>query len=302
MMSVTPGSAQSNAVEATVVTETWFSAALNRTKRINVILPWDYATGRCRYPVLFLLHGYGGNRDTWLRNTAVLRCAQALNMIVVLPESSRRWFINDHEGHRYEDYLVHELVPLVDRSFRSTENRSGRAIAGFSMGGAAAVFQALRHPDTFSVAASLGGAFEAPLREGDPYAIHRGNPGLLMPTIESHERVWGHPGSPTRRDYHPYELLDRHDRRLPVALYLEVGADDYDRMVRMNRSMHVALRERGLIHEYHERAGGHDWGFVDRALPFALAFVHRHLTPNVGRRGLGHVRPARPGQPMNGVV
>ncbi len=279
MISMTPGSSRSDAAEATVVTEAWFSTALNRTKRVNVLLPRDYSTGRRRYPVLFLLHGYGGNRDTWLRNTALLRCAQSLDAIVVLPESGRRWFINDHEGHRYEDYLVHELVPLVDRSFRSMANRVGRGIVGFSMGGAAAVFQALRHPASFSIAASLGGAFEAPLREGDPYAIHRGSPGLLMPTIESHERVWGVPGSPTRRGYHPYELLDRYDRRTPIAFYVEVGADDYDRVVRMNRSMHGALRDRGIIHEYHERPGGHDWDFVARALPFALEFVHRHLTP-----------------------
>jgi len=220
---VTVGSARSDAVEATVVTDARFSPVLSRIKRINVILPPGYATNRHRYPVLFLLHGYGGNRDTWLRNTGLLRCMRTLNMIVVLPESGRRWYINDHEGHRYEDYLVQELVPLVARSFRTMEDRGGRAIAGFSMGGAAAVFQALRHPDQFSVAASLSGAFEAPLREGDPYAIHRDNPALLMPTIESHERVWGGPGSPTRRGYHPHRLVDQHDPRMPVALYLDVA-------------------------------------------------------------------------------
>ncbi len=279
MMSMTP----SGTAEALVLTQASFSATLNRTKRINIILPWDCSKGQRRYPVLFLLHGFGGNRDTWLRNSTLLRYAQTLSMIVVLPESGRRWFINDHEAHRYEDYLVHELVPLIDRSMPTMANRGGRAIAGFSMGGAAAVFQALRHPDRFSVAASLSGAFEAPLREGDPYARHRGNPALLMPTIESHERVWGLPGSPTRRRYDPYELINRHDHGLPIALYLDVGADDFDRMVTMNRSMRLALRGRGLNHEYHERAGGHDWDYVDRALPCALEFVHRHLTPALPR-------------------
>ncbi|WP_020667052.1 alpha/beta hydrolase [Amycolatopsis nigrescens] len=279
MISTTPGGSRPDAGETTVVTETWFSAALNRTKRVNILLPPDYATGRHRYPVLYLLHGYGGNRDTWLRNTALPQCVRWLDLIVVLPESGRRWFINDHEGHRYEDYLVHELVPLVDRNFRSTPDRAGRAVAGFSMGGAAAVFQALRHQTTFSAAAGLGGAFEAPLRMGDPYAAHRGDPGLLMPTVESHERVWGEPGSPTRQTYSPYRLLDRYDRSTPIAFYLGVGTEDYGRVLRMNRTMHGALRERGIVHEYHECPGGHDWDFVTRALPATLEFLSRHLTP-----------------------
>src|SRR5262245_43725435 len=215
--------------DATVVTPAWPSPALNRIKRVNVVLPRGYGTGDRRYPVLYLLHGYGGNRDTWLYNTGLLGSVRAYSMIVVLPESGRRWFINDYEGNRYEDYLVGELLPLVDETFRTVPDRAGRAIGGFSMGGAAAVFQALRHPDRFGAAASLSGAFEAPLREGDPYAGHRADPGLLMPTVDSHERVWGAPGSPTRRGYDPYRLLDR--STTTAALFLAVGTDDYDRMV-----------------------------------------------------------------------
>lgn len=282
MMPTSAGRLQPDAGDATAVSRAWFSEALHRTKQVDVLLPPDYSTGRRRYPVLILLHGYGGSRQTWLRNTELLTGVRPLDVIVVLPESGRRWFINDHEGYRYEDYLVRELVPLIDRNFRSVADRTGRAIAGFSMGGAAAVFQALRHPAIFSVAASLGGAFGAPLREGDPYAAYRGNPGLLMPTIESHERVWGAPSSPTRRTYHPYELLDRYDRRTPIAFHVGVGADDYDRVVRMNRDMHEELQARSIIHQYQERPGGHDWDYVARALPSVLGFVRQNLAPALG--------------------
>ncbi|GAB3878484.1 hypothetical protein GCM10029964_029200 [Kibdelosporangium lantanae] len=189
---------------ATVVTESWFSPALDRSKRVNIMLPPGYTEGTRSYPVLFLLHGYGGNRDTWLRNTSTLA---EIDLIVVCPESGRRWFINDHAGHRYEDYLVRELVDRVDAHYRTT---SRRGIAGFSMGGAAAVFQALRHPEVFTLAASLAGAFGAPLRTGDPYSAFRDDPTLLMPTVESHELVWGPPGSPTRQEYAPEALLDRY--------------------------------------------------------------------------------------------
>ncbi|MFD1048251.1 alpha/beta hydrolase-fold protein, partial [Kibdelosporangium lantanae] len=102
---------------ATVVTESWFSPALDRSKRVNIMLPPGYTEGTRSYPVLFLLHGYGGNRDTWLRNTSTLA---EIDLIVVCPESGRRWFINDHAGHRYEDYLVRELVDRVDAHYRTT--------------------------------------------------------------------------------------------------------------------------------------------------------------------------------------
>jgi putative tributyrin esterase len=255
----------------TVVTEAWFSQVLNRAKRVTIILPPGYQAGSRAYPVLFLLHGYGGNRNTWLLNTTLL---SSVDFIVVCPESGRRWFINDHAGHRYEDYLVHELVTLVDKHYRTTARHG---IAGFSMGGAAAVFQALRHPSVFSVAASLSGAFGAPRRDGDPYAGHRDDPALLMPTVESHERVWGASGSLTRQTYDPDTLLDRHSPSSPLGIRLEVGTNDYARVIQMNRDMRMAMLRRGIPHEYHERPGGHDWDFVGSALPSALQFLRRHL-------------------------
>lgn len=261
----------------TVLTQGWHSQALGREKRVRLVLPPGRRLGAGPCPVLYLLHGYGGNGETWLRNTALLRYLAGMDLVVVLPESGRRWFINDHEGHRYEDYLVHELVPRIDRVVGGASGREWRAIAGFSMGGAAAVFQALRHPGSFAVAAALSGAFEAPRRVGDPYRSLRGTPGFLMPTVAVHERVWGAPNSLTRRAYDPYRLLERHRPDPPVALRLEVGAQDYERMVRMNRDVRQALRSLGVPHEYAESPGGHDFDFVDRALPATLAFVQRHL-------------------------
>lgn len=260
-----------------MLTEATFSRALNRTKRASVVLPSGYGSRGRRYPTLFLLHGHGGNRHTWLQQSALLRCASSLDLIIVLPESGRYWFINDHGGRRYEDYLVGELLPTVDRRFRTVSDRHARAIAGFSSGGAAALFQTLRHPDRFSVSASFAGAFEAPLRVGDPYAAQRGDPALLMPTVESHERVWGPPGSPSRRTYEPYRLIETWAGRPPVRLYLDVGIDDLERVVRMSRNVHRAMADRGIPHAYHERPGGHDWSYVNRALPFALAFIVEHL-------------------------
>ncbi|HEU5471253.1 MAG TPA: alpha/beta hydrolase-fold protein [Actinophytocola sp.] len=252
------------------------SRVLGRDKRFNVLLPGGYTDSGPGLPVLYLLHGYGGGRDTWLTNTSLAELVGDHRLIVVLPESGRRWFINDHAGLRYEDYFVTELVATVDEEFNTVAGAWARGIGGFSMGGASALFLALRHHGLFGVVAAHAGGFEAPLRAGDPYAEHRSAPGFVMPTVDSHERVWGPPGSATRRSYDPYRLI-REWTGPPPALYLDVGTGDYDRVVRMNRGVRTALRNRGWAVEYHERPGGHDWNFVASALPWSLDFVARHL-------------------------
>ncbi|WP_240138472.1 alpha/beta hydrolase [Streptomyces sp. MUM 178J] len=253
------------------------SPLLGRDKGVNVVLPGAYSAHGAGHRVLYLLHGYGGNKDTWLVNTRLVDHLAESGTIVVLPQSGRRWFVNDHAGLRYEDHLIHELVPAIDERFNTLPTRAGRAVGGFSMGGATALFLGLRHPALFGAVASHAGAFEAPHRIGDPYATFRGDPGFAMPTVEAHERVWGPPGSRTRRRYDPYRLIGLDGASPPPALYLDVGTEDHGRMLAMNRRVRDALYQRGHDLEYHERPGGHDWQFVDRALPASLEFVERRL-------------------------
>lgn len=260
-----------------VLTETWWSESVGREKSITVVLPAGYSPARRPYGVLYLLHGFGGNRRTWLQRPDLATQLAAGDLVVVLPESGRSWLINDARGRRYEDYLLREVVPFVDDRFNTAARRSGRAIAGFSMGGACAFFLTMRHTDVFSVAASNSGAFEAPLRAGDPYHRYRSDPGLLMPTVAEHDRVWGPVGSEVRRRYDPARLVSEWGPAPPVRLSFDVGLGDYARMIEMNRNMHGALTAHGIPHEYRERPGGHDWAFVDAGLPQLFAFVRTHL-------------------------
>ncbi|MFC4909669.1 alpha/beta hydrolase [Actinomadura gamaensis] len=260
-----------------VLTETWRSASIGRKKAVTVVLPPGYsATGR-PFPVLYLLHGFGGDRTTWLRCGRLPGLVDSGRLILVFPESGRSWFINDARGRRYEDHLVGEVVPEIDARFNTVASRDGRGVGGFSMGGAAALFQALRHGGVFSVVCSSAGAFEAPLREGDPYERFRSDRNLAMPTVRDHERVWGPPGSEVRRRYDPYALIRNRDAGRPLAVRLDVGLDDYDRMIAMNRRTRDALSAAAVPHEYEERPGGHDWEFVDAGLPRLFAFAHDHL-------------------------
>lgn len=256
--------------------ETWerHSDALGCVKRASVLVPRRFDDPPV---VLYLLHGFGATRETWLRRTRLREYVADLNLLVVLPESGRRWFVNDHGGFRYEDYLLGELLPSVEAHYLGDAGAVRRAIGGFSMGGAAALMQALRNPGLFPVVVSHAGAFEATLREGDPYADVRGDRGFVMPSAEVHERVWGPVGSDVRRRYDVRGLIERLPRGPRPVVYADVGTGDYPRVIDMNRRTVGNLRRADIETVFHERSGGHDLEYLDANLPNSLRFVTERL-------------------------
>jgi S-formylglutathione hydrolase FrmB len=267
------------------------SLALRTDKRVDVLVPPVPRAGGS--PVLVLLHGFGGTRRTWTDGTQLVEQLRGSDLLVVLPDSGRRWFVNDHAGYRYEDYLIDELVPLIRQTF-PVDGRAW-AIGGFSMGGASALIQALRHPRLFSVVVSHAGAFEGPLRRGDPYAALRRESECLMPSVQVHERVWGPDGSPIRNTYNPYRLLSSWRSDAQLSVYADVGTGDYQRIIQMNRNIAAALRTAAIDLEYHERPGGHDLSFLDDRLGRSLEFVAERFRDRTGDTGTAEDGPAQAG-------
>ncbi len=258
---------------------TWeqYSAVLGCVKRADVLLP-PGSDRAGRRSVLYLLHGFGATRETWHRRTRLVEQAARTGLVVVLPESGRRWFINDHRGHRYEDYLLTELLPAVEDRYLNGVSRGTRGIGGFSMGGAAALMLGLRRPELFSVVLSHAGAFEAPRREGDPYAELRGTAEVVMPSQQVHERVWGPPGSEVRDRYDLSRLLADLAPGPRPRVYADVGVGDYPRVLEMNRRAVQALRGAGIETSFQQRPGAHDLAYLDASLPDSLGFAASHLS------------------------
>lgn len=251
------------------------SAHLGREKYFRLLMPRD---GRIE-GVCYLLHSYAGNFKSWTERTPLAFLAARLPLLFVMPESGRRWFIDDAEGRRYGSYLLEELIPMVEAEFAPATTRGTRFIGGFSMGGAAAVFHALRRPELFGAAFAHAGAFNAARRVGDPYAAERGSRELLMPDVAAHEAVWGRVGSRTREEYEPVTVVEQFValKQSAPQLYLDIGTGDYPRVVDMVRDFHGILTGFGVRHEYRELPGGHTWDYVSAALPGALAFLERCL-------------------------
>ncbi len=240
-------------------------------KRCLMVVP-DGADDGVPLPICYFLHGWGGTAESFLSHPEIAAQVLAAPWVSAFPESFRRWLINDHQGLRYEDYFVGELISAVEARIGRPIDGARRALAGFSMGGAAAFLLAARHPGLFSAVACHAGAFDAPRREGDPYAALGAARPEFMPTEAEHDAVWGPPGSATRQEYDPYRYLSP-GLAPAAALYLDVGAGDHDRMLAMNRAFHQALKTAGIAHHYEERPGGHDMDYVAGALPGSFAFL-----------------------------
>jgi enterochelin esterase-like enzyme len=130
---------------------------------VTVYLPPSYATERARrYPVVYLLHGYGGTDANWTgRQVNLPEIADKLfaarsvrEMIVVMPNA-----FSLHKGSMYsnsvttgdwESYVARDLVVYVDGHYRTIPERMSRGLAGASMGGYGAIRIAMKRPDVFS--------------------------------------------------------------------------------------------------------------------------------------------------------
>ncbi len=227
------------------------SALLGRDVDYRVLLPPGYGlvTSRStRYPVLYLLHGWGGDYNSWLTHSSLARYAAEHRLIVVTPDGGKGWYTDAPGGEPYESHLLRELVPDVDGRFRTIDDRRGRGVAGYSMGGYGALKLAFRHPELFAFAGSTSGALDAASRSDE----------------ESLVRVFGGADAPARFEHDlPRLARDLPDGRREVLpyLYLDCGLDDG--WFEVNREFAATLAARKIAHEYRQRPGVHDWPYWD---------------------------------------
>ncbi len=147
------------------------------TRQLLVILPPDYETSGKRYPVLYALTGYTGsgpmllNLSGWTPNLQqrierLMVEGKLPPAIYVLPDCFTRYggsqYVNSTAIGRYEDYLIDEIIPHIDATYRTIAAPAGRGIFGKSSGGYGAIRLGMLHPDVFGALACHSGdmAFE----------------------------------------------------------------------------------------------------------------------------------------------
>jgi S-formylglutathione hydrolase FrmB len=265
----------SNAQTASVETVQFHSTLINATLPYNVILPRDYRASRTtRYPVLYLLHGLTGHYPDWLTRTNVADYASQYRMIVVMPEGNDSWYVDGapiktatgtaRPGDKYESYILQELLPDVDKRYRTVQSRYGRAIAGLSMGGYGAIKFGLKHPSTFAFAGSMSGALAAASWTEDEMKT-------VKSVYDSLPPVFGPTGSEVRKANDIFQIVEGLPASRVAALpyfYLDSGTEDF--FFEVNHRFAEVLREKKIPHEYRELPGDHSWQYWDRQVKEVL--------------------------------
>jgi len=251
----------------------------------NVVLPADYnraASKNKRYPVIYLLHGLGGSANDWVSNRAHLAdYAAQYPFIIVVPEGKDGWYTDGvAPSEKFESYFVEELIPDVERRFRTIAAREGRAVAGLSMGGYGSLKFGLKYPDKFALAASMSGALAAPSWTPDMPL-----PEFVKPSIA---RVYGPAASDVRRANDIFritrELAPDAIARLPY-FYLDCGTEDF--LISNSRDFSALLIEKKIPHEFRELPGTHSWPYWDRQVQEILRLAAQKLAPAREERAAG---------------
>ena len=234
------------------------SQVMGKVVPYNVILPRGYhlpSPWRLRYPVLYLLHGHGGNYSSWIYQTSLISYLSAYNIVIVTPEGEDGWYTDSatQEPAKHETFVVRELIPDVQSRYRVLAERKGRAIAGYSMGGYGALKFALKYPEMFEFAAAMSGAFDAPARTDDLSIM----------------KTFGPPDSPTRKTNNLAELASVAKTEPGPNFYFDCGKDDP--WLEINRELHAVFLKHGIQHDYRESTGAHDWAYWNRQVRDVLA-------------------------------
>lgn len=132
----------------------------------TVYLPPSYSKSlHRRYPVVYLLHGFAADHRAFMKGAyqnlnvrismdSLIKAGLAREMIVVTPSArdafDGSFYANSVTTGNWEDFIVRDVVRYMDNRYRTIRNRTGRGLAGHSMGGFGTLRVGMRHPETFS--------------------------------------------------------------------------------------------------------------------------------------------------------
>jgi len=239
--------------------DSFYSSSLGSMTHYSYLLPNGYDS-RHSYPVLYLLHGYGGDHRNWSKLTDLAMYAGQFGIVIIMPDAGNSWYVNSigKPENRFEDMFVRDLLSHAEEQFSVDTSR--RALAGLSMGGYGAMTLALRHPTLFRFAASLSGALSIPAGIEFP---ERYRPERSLANLRE---VFGPPGM-FRDDHDPFRLVSRIPASSFPYLYLVMGTNDgFTSFLPAHRAFADSLRSYNARYEYHETPGGHSWKYWEREI------------------------------------
>ena len=252
------------------------SEILGRSVRYCAFLPASFDQDKTKkFPVLYYLHGLGDNEQSllnlggWDMIEELRRQGKAGDFIVLAPAGGHGFYINSADGQiRYEDFLMKEFIPQLEKKYRGEGTRASRGITGISMGGYGSLRLAFKYPNEFAAVSAQMPALVADIPEnfnaGGP-----GSPSSMMGDVF---------GSPFNRAYFERNNVFTFAKNDPAAelkrlkIYLDVGNNDDYGFERGAEQLHQLLNSRGVPNEFHVYPGRHDPQFAMRHFSSVVEF------------------------------
>ena len=250
-----------NSYAAKVDTIAVFSKAMHKTILNVVIKPEHYSEQGRKLPVVYLLHGAGGNQSNWISKDPELKeYVDRYNLIIVCPDGgTTSWYFDSpiDSTMKYETYVAKELVDYIDHTYSTIKNKSGRAITGLSMGGHGALYLSFRHQDIFGAAGSMSGGVDIrPFPNNWDIAKRLG-------TLAQNPQNW--------EKNNVINLLDL-VKGGSLKIIFDCGVDDFFHTVNLN--LHEKMLENKIPHDYIERPGQHTWEYWENSIKYQLLFFN----------------------------
>ena len=250
------------------------SPVLGRDIKFTVYLPDGYKPGSTTaYPVIYLLHGAGGDENEWRTKggaveslDGLIKRGQIRPSVVVMPTAGPASWWADGVADKAGTAIMKDLLPYVESRYRVQTERSGRAIGGLSMGGYGALNLSLRNPEQFCGAAIISPAIYDPLPPETSAA--RRTPQFVRN---------GQFDGDTWKSLNYAAALDGYKagaRRVPM--WIVSGDHDYLGIAPMSANLFWRLHQiQPKQVELRVIDGDHEWLVFRDALPDALQYVDK---------------------------
>lgn len=232
----------------------WYDSPGNeKMRRMAVYTPPAYENSSTRYPVLYLLHGIGGDEEAWLGSGRaaeimdnLIASQKAKPMIVVMtngnvfqeaaPGAGSSGLVrptfnlpNTMDG-RFEETFK-DVIQFIDANYRTIAGKEGRAIAGLSMGGFHTANIALNYQNTFDYIGLFSSALGVPRAATVSSPIYENQDEKLKEQLKNGYRLY----------------------------WIGIGDQDFPMLLKGNEDFRKKMDSIGMKYEYLETAGGHTW-------------------------------------------
>jgi S-formylglutathione hydrolase FrmB len=254
------------------------SPSLNKELKFAVQLPPTYQSdAKRRYPILYFLHGMNGTEREFEKRGVAAAISKLRDegkigeFIIVAPAGENSFYLNAKNGAQYEDAIIKDLIPYIEKTYRVIGTPVTRSIQGLSMGGWGALYLAFKHPEMFSTVTAHCAALVAEL----PRTTGGDQRSMFMARLVG--RIFGDPPDEEYfRGANPVFVVEQNlaaIKKSGIKIYFDCGEQDRYGFQEPNKAFDEKLTKLGLEHEFHMFPGPHGWEYMISVADHSYTFL-----------------------------